>query len=186
MNHPAKASPGLECEAVGPWKVQLLSEFGIVSTGGARLEFEGQAAVLIKRIALLGFAGIEQVVEWFWPDEAPSIGRRRLRNLLNRVNRQTNGVLLRRNGGLAIAPRFHCDLAVVKVDLAVLEASLVSSAKPKLAQPELAEIERRLLGLQLLIQQVLPHDRYDDIVDEVKAVLSRRVLVLQRALSLIR
>jgi DNA-binding SARP family transcriptional activator len=152
----------------------------------ALLEFEGQAAVLIKRIALLGFAGIEQVIEWFWPDEAPSIGKRRLRNLLNRVNQHTNGVLLRRNGGLVIDLRFHCDLAGVKVDLAVLEASLLSSSKPKLAQSELAEIERRLLGLQLLIQQVLPHDRYDDVVDEVKEELSRRVLSLQRALQLIR
>jgi hypothetical protein len=102
------------------------------------------------------------------------------------LSRGHTRVLLRRNGGLVLDPRFHCDLAVVKVDLAVLEASLLSSAKPKLAQPELAEIERRLLGLHLLIQQVLPDDRYDDVVDEVKEELSRRVLVLQRAFSLIR
>jgi DNA-binding SARP family transcriptional activator len=181
-------------EAMGPMRVcarkqdelQLLAEFAVFAMAQECLLAEGQATMLVKRVALLGFVRIEQALEWFWPDEVPLIGKRRLRNLLNRINQQTSGVLVRRNGGLALNPRFGCDIAAVKADIATLEAAILGSRTPRRADAELADIERRLLGLRSTIHHILPDDRYDDVVDDARDELSRRVLVLQRALALLR
>jgi DNA-binding SARP family transcriptional activator len=165
-------------------ELQVVDEFAVFA-GGQRCSLaEGQATTLVKRVTVLGFVGIEQVLEWFWPGEVPSIGKRRLRNLLNRVSERTNGVLVRRNGGLTLDPRFGCDLNDVKAEVAEFENLILGLSKPNGPESELADLERQLLRLLLKVQRVLPNDRYDDVVDEAREELCRRVLLLERARSL--
>jgi DNA-binding SARP family transcriptional activator len=168
------------------FSVCLLGCFLVVVAGDTVFVKEGQAMILVKRLALLRSVGIEQVLEWFWPGENPTVGKRRLRNLLNRVNQQTGGLLVRCNGQLTLSSIFVSDATAVKGDIAVLETAILGSTRPRTNRAELDEIERRLLGIRSTICQILPDDRYDDVVDEARQDLSRRVLVLERALSLLR
>lgn len=77
----------------------------------------GQPGILVKRLALEGgTAPIDRVIEWFWPDDDPSVGRRRVRNLLNRLRAMSGEVILR--------DQEHLRIPDASIDLVTVESAL--------------------------------------------------------------
>jgi DNA-binding SARP family transcriptional activator len=187
MNQPAITSrASSESEISTDCEVRVLEEFAVVSAGKVREVADGQASTLVKRIAVLGFVGVDQATEWFWPGEDPAVGKRRLRNLLHRIAQQSDGVLARRNGGIVVSPLFRVDIGSLKSEMASVELALLGAPERRRTPSEWGSLERRLLALGELASRILPDDRYDDVIEVERAELSRRVMVLQRALTLAR
>ena len=100
--------------------VHLLGSFRVTVDGDDRTP-SGQPATLVKLIALAGGEmPAEQVIETLWPEEELETGRRRLRNLLNRLH-AVSGPLVYRVGEVIRLPG-SVDLAAVEAELATLRA----------------------------------------------------------------
>lgn len=94
-------------------RVRLFGRFELQVRGIDRTP-TGQPATLMKRIALVGgTVPVDRMIEWFWPDEHPDTGRRRLRNLLHRL-RTMSGEVVIRDGDLLRIPDASIDLVTVE------------------------------------------------------------------------
>jgi DNA-binding SARP family transcriptional activator/tetratricopeptide (TPR) repeat protein len=100
--------------------IQLLGRFRVTVDGEERTP-TGQPATLVKIVALAGGQlPAEHVIETLWPEEDPDTGRRRLRNLLNRLT-SMSGPIVDRQGDLLRVPG-SIDVSAVEVDLATVRA----------------------------------------------------------------
>lgn len=102
-------------------RVTLFGRFH-VELNGVDCTPTGQPRVLVQRLALAGgSASVDQVIEWFWPDEGLDVGRRRARNLLNRLRAMSGDVVVRVGDHLRI-PDATIDLAVAEAALDQIES----------------------------------------------------------------
>jgi DNA-binding SARP family transcriptional activator len=81
--------------AVAGW-ITVLGRFAVDRAGGPLDIPEGQPALLVKLLAVHGGRlHVDAVLDRLWPDADPEVGRRRLRNLLNRLGSATPGLVAR-------------------------------------------------------------------------------------------
>ncbi|MGY6501074.1 MAG: hypothetical protein ACXIVQ_09330 [Acidimicrobiales bacterium] len=124
----------------------------------------GQAGILVKRVALEGgTAPIDRVIEWFWPDDAPSVGRRRVRNLLNRLRSMSGDVVVRDHDHLRI-PDASIDLVTVESAIDRLDAWA----------PDAPDSVRD--SWQLVSGQLLADDPYEEWAVEARDRVSLRLV----------
>jgi DNA-binding SARP family transcriptional activator len=79
-----------------PWEITLLGSFSVRRYGESVSLPLSLAAQGLKIVALHEKLPVEELVELLWPDAAPGVGTRRLRNVLWRV-RAASGELLERD-----------------------------------------------------------------------------------------
>jgi len=133
----------------GP-RILLGGDFGVDGPNGPLDRPVGHSATILKVLVLnRGRITLDQAIDVLWPEVAPNVGRRRLRNVLGRL-RQTHGELvLRVDESLELAAEVGSDYADAAhaVDLALQPTS-----------------DRRMVeaALRLLDEPLLPDDRYED------------------------
>ncbi len=148
--------------------VTLLGGFGVTADGRALAPPPGRGATFVKLLALAGgpLTG-EEAVEVLWPGSDGPTGRRRLRNLLNRV-RATCGELVAREGeSLVLAPEADVDARRFEEAAAAVRAA-ADGERAGLARAALA----RYAG------DLLPTDRYEPWASAPRERLRRRYLDL--------
>lgn len=162
------ASPG-----PAAFEVTLLGGFAVSASGRAVAPPPGRGATLVKLLALSrGPVSGEEAVEVLWPGSDGPTGRRRLRNLLNRV-RAACGDLVARDGEALVLD------ASAEVDARAFEglAAGVRSA----AAGEQAGLARAALARYA--GDLLPGDRYEAWASAPRERLRRRYLDLLDLLS---
>ena len=148
--------------------ITLLGGFAVAADGRPLEPPAGRPSMLIKALALAdGSLALDEVIELLWPDVDGPTGRRRLRNLLNRV-RASCGELVGRDGdALVLAPGTDVDATLFE-RAAVAAAAADEGARPGLARTALA----RYAG------ELLPADRYEAWATAPRERLRRRYLEL--------
>ncbi|MCU1393460.1 MAG: hypothetical protein JWM34_1888 [Ilumatobacteraceae bacterium] len=72
----------------------------------------GQPTRLVQLLAVRGGrAGVDEIVEELWPEVDPTVGRKRLRNVLNRVVQAYPDLVIREGEVLAVSSEVTIDLA---------------------------------------------------------------------------
>jgi DNA-binding SARP family transcriptional activator len=144
--------------------VRLCGEVSVEGPHGRRAPRSGAETTLLVTVAARQRAGLEDLLELLWPGEQPTVGRRRLRNTLNRLRGSVGDVLVRRAEQLTLAPGVEVDVH------AVLRAAQLRHTVPELR----VEAARRALTL---VAGDLTGDS-DPVLDELRDQLSLAVGVL--------
>jgi DNA-binding SARP family transcriptional activator len=160
------AASGAERERT--YVVTLLGGFGVTADGRPLEPPAGRPSTLIKILALASDpVAIEEAIEILWPGTEASTGRRRMRNLLNRL-RTSCGSLVRREGeALVLASE-------AEVDAAGFEAAAASAA----AAGGDAQAGAARAALARYTGDLLPADRYESWATSPRERLRRRYLEL--------
>jgi hypothetical protein len=159
--------------AVPPFEIRLLGGLAVFVDGVRRDVPAGAAATAVALLALHRAVHLEELTDVLWPDAAPEIGRRRLRNVLGRIRRVAGPLLVREGERIEI----HGGAVV---DHHVLE----SRARHALGLPEGPE---RLAALESLVADdagaLLPEAQYEDWCDAARLRTECRRLDLLRCLA---
>jgi len=165
---------------IWPPLVRLLEGDGIpvVSVallGGFRIEVDGVEVALpagrpTQVVKVLALAGrpipVDELAETLWPETAPDVGRRRLRNVLARV-RAAAPLLDRSEGVLALVPT-----AVVDSQRFERLAQIASAAPSEIRLQSAEE------ALALYAGELLPADRFEEWSVAPRERLQRRAIRL--------
>jgi hypothetical protein len=143
----AAGSPSIEIDLLGGLEVRV---------DGRPVDVPlGAASTAVAALAVHRSVHVEQLTDLLWPDAAPSIGRRRLRNVLSRIRTATDGLVVRRGDRLELA-----DQVVVDDDVLEARAREVLAMPPG---PDRAAAAAALLHTDR--QPFLPEARYEDWAD---------------------
>jgi DNA-binding SARP family transcriptional activator/ATP/maltotriose-dependent transcriptional regulator MalT len=148
--------------------VTLLGGFKVTVAGRELDPPAGRPSTLIKVLALSDSpVTVDEAVELLWPGSDGPTGRRRMRNLLNRL-RSSCGELVGREGeALVLRPGTEVDARLFERDAAAVGAA-DPAARPGLARGALARYPGELL----------PQDRYEPWATAPRERLRRRSLEL--------
>lgn len=122
------------------------------------------AATALKLVALRRRILVEELVEELWPESAPGVGQRRLRNVLWRVRLACGDILVRDDKLLQLAPE-------AVTDVEVFRRLAVQALDPSTPEEKSAELAR--FALSLYEGELLPTDRYADWAAATRESLAR-------------
>jgi LuxR family transcriptional regulator, maltose regulon positive regulatory protein len=148
--------------------VTVLGGFGVEADGRALEPPPGRPSTLVKLLALAGApVPAAEAIEELWPEVDETTGRRRLRNLLNRLRAACGELVVRDGDALTLAPGTEVDARGFE-DAALAMARAPVEARPGLARTALARYRGELL----------PADRYEPWATAHRERLRRRHLEL--------
>jgi DNA-binding SARP family transcriptional activator/tetratricopeptide (TPR) repeat protein len=151
--------------------VHVLGTFA-VERDGAVVTPVGQSGQLVKLLAVHdGALPVEVAIDVLWPDADLDTGRRRLRNLLNRLREQSGELVVRRDDSLVFA-------VGADVDLTRFEALTRAAAS---GGDGAVAAARSAVGLYA--GELLPADRYDDWVVAPRERARQRAVAALDALT---
>lgn len=152
-----------------PATVTLLGGFDVHRAGVRPTLPPGRPEALVKLVALRGGRiASEEAIELLWTGVEPDSGRKRLRNVLNRL-RDRAGELVTRDGDALCLP------AGTQIDVVVFEQTAMAAV----AEPDTgAAVEHGRVALALYAGEVLPDDRYADWAAEPRERLRSRALAV--------
>jgi len=135
------------------WEITLLGSFSVRRLGEPVSLPLSLAAQGLKIVALHEKIPVEELVELLWPDAAPGVGTRRLRNVLWRVRAASGELLERDDNFIRLAPDAVTDVAQFRQ---LAERAIRRDTPPE----EAAQLARE--ALTLYRGELLPGDRYAD------------------------
>ena len=148
--------------------VAALGRFAVTADGRAADPPPGHPATLVKLLAVARApVPLEGAAEALWPGVSAEVGRRRLRNVLNRIRAACGELVVRDGDALALGERVEVDLQLFAREATAALAAL-GSDREALARAALARYGGELL----------PADRYAPWADGPREELRRRVLDL--------
>jgi DNA-binding SARP family transcriptional activator len=136
-----------------PWEITLLGSFSVRRYGDPVSLPLSLAAQGLKIVALKEKIPVEELVELLWPDAAPGVGTRRLRNVLWRVRAASGDLLERDDNFIRLAPEAVTDVAQFNQ---LGEQAIRRDTPPE----EASRLARE--ALVLYRGELLPGDRYAD------------------------
>jgi DNA-binding SARP family transcriptional activator len=157
----AAGSPGTSITVLGGFEAR---------GGGALLPIPvGRPASLVKLLALHGGRrSVEAVIEDLWPGVEPGSGRKRLRNVLNRLREACGDVVARDGSALRLTDETAVDAILFE------EYAIEAFAAPD----EASGLDRARAALALYVGEALPDDRYEDWAAEPRERLRSRALAI--------
>ena len=140
----------------GPWAcVQVLGSFQVLR-GGAAVRLAPQVARLVKLVVVSGGqVHVEQAVESLWPEVAPALGKRRLRNVLSKLSQAAGPLVVREGGTLRLGPGVAADVQRFQSAARQAIGALAGGGGG-------TGIAKALAAHDLYSGEVLPEDRYED------------------------
>ncbi len=143
----------------GTIEVQLHGGLAVRVAGRVARLPSGAASVLVAALAVRRSAHLEELTELLWPDAAPDIGRRRMRNVLSRLSGVARGLVIRQGDRLELGG-----------DVVVDDDGLDARSREVLAMPP---GPARVAAAQALLAAVdarpfLPEARYEPWADEAR------------------
>jgi ATP/maltotriose-dependent transcriptional regulator MalT/DNA-binding SARP family transcriptional activator len=158
----------------GALSVTVLGGFGVVSGGRPVAVPEGQPEQLVKLLAASGGRlHADEAIEALWPEVDPDRGRKRLRNVLNRVRAGAGELVVRDRGSLRLAPGIEVDAIRFEEEAARALATGLPGERSALARAALARYRGDLL----------PEDPYEIWAAGPRERLRRRYLSLLDVLA---
>jgi DNA-binding SARP family transcriptional activator len=158
-----------------PPAIAALGRFEVSRGGRAIALPPGRPTALVKLlVAYGGRVGAEEAIDALWPDAEIESGRKRLRNVLNRLRAAARDLVERDGEALAL-------VRGVQVDAHLFEAEARRAAAAPRGDPE-----RRAAGMAALSRWrggLLPDDPYEAWAAEPRERLARRHLDLVDALA---
>ena len=134
--------------------VQALGGFKVLRDGKV-LHLPPQVARLVKVVVVGGGqVHVEQAVESLWPEVAPALGKRRLRNVLSKLSSATGPLVVREATTLRLGKG-------VEVDALRFE-SAARQALEAMSRGKGDGIAKALAAHRLYSGELLPEDRYED------------------------
>jgi DNA-binding SARP family transcriptional activator len=151
-----------------PVAISLLGHFDVRRGGEAVTLPAGRPASLVKLLAVRGGRlSADAAIEALWPGVEPTSGRKRLRNVLNRL-REAVGELVVRDGD-------SLSLGSAEVDVSLFEENALAA----LAEPHApGAADRARAALELYSGDALLDDLYEDWAVEPRERLRARALSL--------
>lgn len=135
--------------------VQALGGFQVLRDGKALL-LPPQVARLVKLVIVGGGqVHVEQAAESLWPEVAPALGKRRLRNVLSKLRSAAGSLVARDTSTLRLGPR-------VEVDALRFEAAAREALGALSVGGGEGGIAKALEAHRLYSGDLLPEDRYED------------------------
>ena len=112
----SRAAASLPVENL-PLTIYLLGRFAVVR-GGLEMPLpSGRPQKLVKFLAVRGGrAHVEEAVEALWPNVSPGSGRKRLRNVLNRLRETSSDLVVRQGEMLSLADEVEVDAQLFERD----------------------------------------------------------------------
>jgi DNA-binding SARP family transcriptional activator len=154
-----------------PVALALLGRFELTEGGRALPLGSGQAAQLVKLVAVSGGRiHAEQAIEALWPDSDPAAGRNRLRTVLGRLREAAQDAVHREGELLCLAANVRVDLAQFQQESR--QALALSYGDPSAAVAVARSAIARYRG------DLLPHDLYEDWSDAPREEARRTMLEL--------
>ncbi len=153
--------------ATSSTQLVMLGGFGLRRGAEDCTPSSGNAATLVKLLALRGQMAVEQMIDLMWPEADAATGRSRLRNLLNRVRTQSGDVVERDGESLLLHPD-------VVVDIHDFEKAAADAFQ--MDGPRRAGAARLVLAAHS--GELLPADAYEDWAAGPRERLKRRFLSL--------
>lgn len=151
--------------------VSLVGRFRVSSGGRDRTPAPGQPSSVVQLVALYGGrVHVEEVIEHLWPAVDPSVGRARLRNVLLRLRRTSDGLIGRDDDHLVLDPAATTDL--VEFDRAVARAFALEHTDPVACAAAAADT------LDAVDGPLLPGARYEPWAEAACEAFRRRQLAL--------
>jgi len=149
-------------------RVQLCGDFGVFGPTGPLYKPLGHAATLLKVLILNDRRlTLDQATDTLWPEVAPDVGRRRLRNVLGRLRQTHDKLVVRVDDALELS-------SLVSSDFGEAQAAVDRATNRNATQ---SDIER---ALELLGPELLVEDRY---ADWAEAARTDRVAMTVRLLD---
>ncbi len=136
-----------------PWEITLLGSFSVRRFGEPVSLPLSLAAQGLKIVALNEKIPVEELVELLWPDAAPGVGTRRLRNVLWRVRAASGELLERDDNFIRLAHDAVTDVGRFRQ---LAEEAIRRDTPPE----EAGRLARE--ALLLYRGELLPGDRYAD------------------------
>jgi DNA-binding SARP family transcriptional activator len=136
-----------------PWEITLLGSFSVRRFGESVSLPLSLAAQGLKIVALHEKLPVEELVELLWPDAAPGVGTRRLRNVLWRVRAASGDLLERDDNFIRLAGDAVTDVGQFRQ---LGEEAIRRDTPPE----EAGRLARE--ALVLYRGELLPGDRYAD------------------------
>jgi len=164
------AAEALEAASL-PLALSVLGQFELTRGGRAVAVGSGQAAQLLKLVAVSGGKiPAEQAIETLWPDADPPAGRNRLRTVLNRLRDAAGDVVTRQGDVLSLAPGVRLDLAQFEREARQARALGLGDPTPAVALARSAIARYR--------GDLLPHDPYEEWAEAPRDAARRTALDL--------
>ena len=153
-------------------QVLVLGEFRVLGADGDRTPPPGLGARLVKLVALAPGAsiGVDEAVEWLWPELDPERGRARLRNVLSRLRAASGELVIRSGDALRLVPDAQVDLH--RFD-ELARAALTAAARNAPEAPALAKE-----ALAACAGEVLPDSPYESWAAAPRERARRRLIDL--------
>jgi ATP/maltotriose-dependent transcriptional regulator MalT/DNA-binding SARP family transcriptional activator len=153
----------------GAVSVTVLGGFGVTSGGRLVAMPEGQPEQLVKLLAASGGRlHADEAIEALWPEVDPDRGRKRLRNVLNRLRTGAGELVVRDGESLRLAPEIEVDAIRFEEEAARALATGLPGERSALARAALARYRGDLL----------PDDPYEAWAAGPRERLRRRCLAL--------
>ena len=147
--------PWAYVQALGSFQVQALGSFQVLRDS-AVVHLPPQVARLVKLVVVGGGqVHVEQAVESLWPEVAPALGKRRLRNVLSKLSSATGPLVVRKASTLRLG-------AGVEVDALRFESAARQALGAISAGGGEGGIAKALAAHCLYRGELLPEDRYED------------------------
>lgn len=139
-----------------PMTVTTLGEFTVNRDGEAVSLAPGHVSCFLKLLAVRhNGVTAEVAIDVLWPDESEAVGRRRLKNIVNRLRRTVGQENIERSPGrVRLCPE-------VSVDLGIFDR-LVSDAQASTDDDGSEFVEIAIEALDLYRGELLPGDPYDE------------------------
>lgn len=164
------AALALEAAAL-PFSLSVLGRFALTRGGRPVPMAAGQAAQLLKMVAVAGGrVPADVAIEALWPDADREAGRNRLRTVLNRQRAETGEVIVRAGDSLMLAAEIRVDLALFQQE--ARRALALGRAEPALAVAVARSAIARYRG------DVLPDDPYEPWAEPPREHARRTMLQL--------
>ncbi len=137
--------------SAGGTTVRLFGAFSVVVSATDRTPQPGHPSSLVKLLAIQGVMTVDAAIDALWPDAEIETGRRRLRNLLNRIRQRAGDVVMRDGELLRLSDGVSTDLQVFEERAA---AALSGTPDERVGSARLA--------IGLYQGELLPGDVYED------------------------
>jgi DNA-binding SARP family transcriptional activator len=147
------------------WEISLLGEFTVSRRNAEVAIPQSLAAQALKIVTLHKRIHVDELVEMLWPDAAPGVGSRRLRNVLWRIRGACGDLLLREGNLICLAKDARTDID--RFEEVATEALTCDGSTDDVA---------RLAADAIVIYrgELLPGDRYADWAAAYREALLRR------------
>lgn len=146
------------------WEIRMLGSFSVRQDDSLVAMPVSLAATALKIVALRRRILVEELVEELWPESAPGVGMRRLRNVLWRIRVACGEILVREDKFIVLSPSAVTDAEVFRrLGSQALDASTPADKAADLAQA----------ALRLYEGELLPADRYADWAAAARESLGR-------------